>query len=431
MNNLILRGPVRPFRLVANFKTVKCINPLISCQRCMASQPERKGIIGGFIDNIKSEMKKNKELKENLAKFREEAQKLEESDALKKAREKFQTIEAETSKGGQQIKEQFGSMKEKFSKTIEDAQNTEIGQKTKQTAEGFAKQARSAAESIAKQGEQLGNTEAVKAIGKGVRAVQEGVDIGIGVYRPPEKLRMRVDRSAMSDEKPVEANTEATGIELHKESKWSQSWQNFKDNNQYVNKVFDWKTKYDESENPAVRVTRAITDKVSDIFGGMFQKTELSEVLTEIIKLDPGFDKQTFLREVETEIIPNVLEAMVRGELEILKDWCSEAVYSILSQPMKTAVNLGYVFDSKILDVENVELVMGKMMDQGPVLIITFQAQQIMVVRDKSGKVVEGDPDAIQRVHYVWALCRDPTELDPKAAWRILEMVANSSKQFV
>lgn len=35
---------------------------------------------------------------------------------------------------------------------------------------------------------------------------------------------------------------------------------------------------------------------------------------------------------------------------------------------------------------------MGKMMEQGPVLIITFQTQQIMCVRDAKGNVVEGDP---------------------------------------
>ena len=31
-------------------------------------------------------------------------------------------------------------------------------------------------------------------------------------------------------------------------------------------------------------------------------------------------------------------------------------------------------------------------MDQGPVLIVSFTAQQIMVVRDVNGKVIEGDP---------------------------------------
>lgn len=34
-------------------------------------------------------------------------------------------------------------------------------------------------------------------------------------------------------------------------------------------------------------------------------------------------------------------------------------------------------------------------MDQGPVLIITFQTQQIMTVKDAKGKVVEGDPVSV------------------------------------
>lgn len=38
-------------------------------------------------------------MKESLKKFREEAQKLEESDALKAARQKFETVEKEASKG--------------------------------------------------------------------------------------------------------------------------------------------------------------------------------------------------------------------------------------------------------------------------------------------------------------------------------------------
>ena len=35
---------------------------------------------------------------------------------------------------------------------------------------------------------------------------------------------------------------------------------------------------------------------------------------------------------------------------------------------------------------------MAKMMEQGPVLLITFLAQQIMVVRNSKGEIVEGDP---------------------------------------
>lgn len=74
---------------------------------------------------------------------------------------------------------------------------------------------------------------------------------------------------------------------------------------------------------------------------------------------------------------------------------------------------------------------MGKMMEQGPVLIISFQCQQIMCVRNSKNEVVEGDPQKVMRVNYVWVLCRDRTELNPKAAWRLLDLSATSSEQLV
>lgn len=74
---------------------------------------------------------------------------------------------------------------------------------------------------------------------------------------------------------------------------------------------------------------------------------------------------------------------------------------------------------------------MGKVMEQGPILVITFVAQQIMCVRDKSNNVVEGDPEKVMRVNHVWVLCRDQTELDSNAAWRLMDLSANSSEQFI
>lgn len=42
--------------------------------------------------------------------------------------------------------------------------------------------------------------------------------------------------------------------------------------------------------------------------GGLFSKTEMSEVLTEILKVDPSFDRDSFLKLCERDIIPNILE---------------------------------------------------------------------------------------------------------------------------
>lgn len=44
------------------------------------------------MENIKQELAKNKEMKESIKKFRDEAKKLEESDALREARRKYVSV---------------------------------------------------------------------------------------------------------------------------------------------------------------------------------------------------------------------------------------------------------------------------------------------------------------------------------------------------
>jgi mitochondrial import inner membrane translocase subunit TIM44 len=373
-------------------------------------------------------------MKENLKKFRAEAEKLEQSEALQEARKKFVSVESEAAKGSVKLKETMGTVKDKFEDVIGEVSKTDIAKKASKIGEDLSKSAKGVTDSISEKTAELGKTQAFQSISHATAAVKEEIDnqgINARVYRPPKKLRKRKEFEDIEDSRVFEANTEDLGVELHKDSKFYASWENFKNNNTYVNKVLTWKMQYDESENPLIRASRLLTDKVSDVMGGMFSKTELSETLTEICKVDPRFDEKKFLRDCENDIIPNILEAIVRGDLEILKDWCFESTFNILSTPISAARKLGYRLDSKILDIENVDLAMGKVMEQGPVLIITFQSQQLMCVRDSKNLIVEGDPEKVMRVNYVWVLCRDPNDLNPRSAWRLMELSASSQEQFL
>ncbi|KAH8343890.1 hypothetical protein KR084_001387 [Drosophila pseudotakahashii] len=399
--------------------------------RFYSAPGRRAGFFSQFFDNMKSEMDKNKEIKDNIRKFREEAQKLEESDALKSARQKFNIVESEAQKSSSKLKEQLGAIKERVGDVLDDASKSDLAKKV---TEELSKKARGVSDTITDTSGKLGQSSAFQAISSTTTIIKKEMDnasMDNRVYRAPLQLRKRVQLDMSDSDRVVEPNTEATGVELHKDSKFYESWENFKNNNTYVNKVLDWKVKYDESENPVIRASRLLTDKVSDVMGGLFSKTELSETMTELVKIDPSFDQKDFLHDCETDIIPNILESIVRGDLEILKDWCFESTFNIIATPIKEAKKAGMYLDSKILDIENIELAMGKVMEQGPVLIITFQAQQIMCVRDQKNQVVEGDPEKVMRVHYVWVLCRDRNELNPKAAWRLMELSANSQEQFV
>ena len=56
---------------------------------------------------------------------------------------------------------------------------------------------------------------------------------------------------------------------------------------------------------------------------------------------------------------------------------------------------------------------------------------RLQVLRNKAGDIVEGDPEKILRVTYVWALCRDQEILDPTACWRLIDLSASSATQWL
>uniref|UniRef100_W5MAA0 Mitochondrial import inner membrane translocase subunit TIM44 n=1 Tax=Lepisosteus oculatus TaxID=7918 RepID=W5MAA0_LEPOC len=414
-----------------------CGSPAASPQVRYASQGGggRKGFLSEFVDGLKQELSKNKEMKENIRKFREEAKKLEESEFLPYVQK---TIESETVKTSEVLRKKFGEISETVKEGLEEVSRSDLGKKIKEGVEEATKTAKHSAESVSRSGEKLGKSGAFRAISQQYSLNDDNAkknNLFEHIFFFTTGLQDKNNIYSMLETRAHRthcySSREAMGVVLHKDSKWYQQWKDFKDNNVVFNRFFEMKMKYDESDNAFIRASRAVTDKVTDLIGGLFSKTEMSEVLTEILKVDPGFDKDSFLKQCEQDIIPNILEAMIRGDLEVLKDWCYEATYSQLAHPIQQAKAMGLQFHSKILDIDNIDLAMGKMMEQGPVLIITFQAQLVMVIRSPKGEVVEGDPEKVLRMMYVWALCRDQDELNPYAAWRLLDISASSTEQIL
>jgi predicted lipid-binding transport protein (Tim44 family) len=72
---------------------------------------------------------------------------------------------------------------------------------------------------------------------------------------------------------------------------------------------------------------------------------------------------------------------------------------------------------------------MAKMMDENPLLIMSFVAQQINCVRDATGAITEGGEDHIERVFYVFAMRRNQAELDPLLAWQVMEIGVQASME--
>lgn len=156
-------------------------------------------------------MDKNKEMKDSIKKFREEAQKLEQSDALKSARQKFNIVESEAQKSSSILKEQLGAIKEKVGDVIDDASKSDLAKKV---SEEISKTAKGVSDTITDTSGKLGQSGAFQAISDTTKLIKKEMNetsIENRVYCSPVTLRKRIQVDLSDSSRVVEANTEALG----------------------------------------------------------------------------------------------------------------------------------------------------------------------------------------------------------------------------
>jgi mitochondrial import inner membrane translocase subunit TIM44 len=256
-----------------------------------------------------------------------------------------------------------------------------------------------------------------------------------GVMNKERRDAFRQQRSQVSESvaSSVEANPEAgTAVVAHRGAAWLAKWRAFKQDNILVRRLFDMKRSYDESDNVFVFYARSITRALGDSVGALFRDTERARVIQDIMRVDPTFRLEAFLKETREFIIPEILEAVLRADLVALQPWLSDALSSVLKAQRDAVQQARATIDGRIIDIRAVDLLTAKQLDDFPVLVISFHAQQTQCVRDFSGKLVDGDPDKVLHMFHVWALAKLPLEeILPNArhtnGWKLIEMASRPS----
>ena len=149
-------------------------------------------------------------------------------------------------------------------------------------------------------------------------------------------------------------------------------------------------------------------------------------VIKKFREMDPAFQVEPFLREMREYILPEVLDAYVKGDTETLKLWLSAAQYSVYAALAQQYTTAGLKSDGRILDIRHVDILSARMLENDiPVFIITCRTQEVHVYRDrKSGNLAAGMEDKVQLVTYAIGVTRVPEEVRKRETkgWRLIEL---------
>jgi len=242
-----------------------------------------------------------------------------------------------------------------------------------------------------------------------------------------ERRRQRELREAKSGRRPAEVHDEdpeaGTNVTLHKDSAWHAGWNDFRENNKLMQKLFSVGATYRESENPLISTARSVSDRIA----GFFAENETAMVIKKFREMDPSFQLEPFLTEMRTYILPEVLEAYVTGDVETLKLWLSAAQFQVYSALMHQYTTAGLKSDGKILDIRNVDILSARILEPGeiPVFVLMARTQEVHVYRNKkSGELAAGMEDKVQQVTYAIGVTRIPEDVsNPETrGWKLIEL---------
>jgi mitochondrial import inner membrane translocase subunit TIM44 len=221
----------------------------------------------------------------------------------------------------------------------------------------------------------------------------------------------------------ADRDSAGTNVTVHKDAAWKESWRSFRDSSKLFHSLNSLKSTYKESENPLVSTARVWADSVA----GFFAENETAMVIKRLREMDPNFKLDPFMQEMREYILPEVLDAYVRGDLDTLKQWLSAAQFQVYAALNAQYTTHGLKSDGRVLDIRNVDVHSARLLDPGevPVVIVTARTQEVHVYRNiKSGELAAGMDDKVQQVTYVIGVTRIPEDVNnPETrGWRLIEL---------
>ncbi|KAF8347844.1 import inner membrane translocase subunit tim44 [Amanita rubescens] len=396
-----------------------------------------------FVEVLREELKKSRELQDNVKQLQGDVEKFQDSEAMKKARAAYERARLSSS-----IKEnpKLRAAAEELKKTgikVGDAVSEAL--KTMEESDVMRAISRASAavsSTIEKSTEPIRNTAAYKTLAETlVDALDDSGSAKHAGFEEKEARRLRRQRrlaKAGKDNglgpasKRIQENPEAgSSLVLHKDSPRQEAWNRLKETNPILKRLVGLRQSYDESENPVVMSVRSVTETI----GSWFDENENAQVTRLMRTMDPAFTRESFERELREYIVPEVVDAYLSADREALKAWCGEATYNVLWATMEPYLQQGLISDSKVLDIRQVDIHDAKILENNvPVFILQFATQEVLLFRNaKTKEIVIGSETKVEQCNYVAVITRVEEELGHEltGGWKVMEMGRRSARAYL
>jgi predicted lipid-binding transport protein (Tim44 family) len=148
------------------------------------------------------------------------------------------------------------------------------------------------------------------------------------------------------------------------------------------------------------------------------QYGSLAETLVKMRAIDREFTPDEFLQGARMAY-EMVISAFTKRDRDTLKMLLSDAMYKSFDLSLIDAEKEKRFSDTTLLAINKATISNAKLVGNLALLTVDFVSEQIHLIRDESGAIIEGNASARQVVEDQWVLTRDMKSSSPN--WTIIE----------
>lgn len=145
---------------------------------------------------------------------------------------------------------------------------------------------------------------------------------------------------------------------------------------------------------------------------------DLKAGLTQIRLADRRFDLRHFLDGARAAF-EMIVEAYSAGDKNTLRPLLADDVFAGFARAIDERQAAGHTLETQLIAIRSAEPIEAGMTGSNARVVVRFTSEQINVLRDADGNILDGDPGTAEDVVDLWAFERDTQSADPN--WILVE----------
>ena len=134
--------------------------------------------------------------------------------------------------------------------------------------------------------------------------------------------------------------------------------------------------------------------------------------LTQIKLADANFEEAQFLAGARAAF-EMIVQAFSAGERRALKPLLADDVYDNFASAIDEREERHEKLDTTLVGIKEAEIIDASLENKTALVTVKFVSEQINVIRDRAGGVVDGDPSHVARITDLWTFARNVRSRDP------------------